>query len=68
MKFNRWINGLISATLFVVLGIPILLIIKGNFNYEKDIPAVIGLAIGGFIAWAFVIPAIRKIRSGKEKD
>jgi Na+/H+ antiporter NhaA len=69
MKFNKWINGLISAILFFLAGIVVRLLAEGSFKFNdsEDLSTVIGLAIGGFISWAFIIPVLKK--SGpKNKD
>ncbi|WP_054636098.1 hypothetical protein [Thalassobacillus sp. C254] len=57
-------NGLISAAMFA--GIAILF---GYFVYEEiRWGYVIGLSIGGFISWCFIIPWMNKRRVKKEQE
>ncbi|MGR9049645.1 hypothetical protein ACQ4XT_13550 [Halobacillus faecis] len=54
-------NGLLSAIAFAIMAI-----LFGYFFYgEIDWQNVIGLSIGGFISWYFIIPKISKRKMRK---
>ena len=60
---QRLKNGLISALMFAITAV-----LFGFFAYgEVRWQAVIGLSLGGFIAWFFLIPRMNKKRAEKEK-
>ncbi|MGV2622438.1 UNVERIFIED_CONTAM: hypothetical protein N8J90_14680 [Halobacillus marinus] len=60
---ERMKNGMISAITFAVFAVLFGYYVGGEIRWEN----VTGLAIGGFISWAFIIPRIRKLRGRKEE-
>ena len=59
---QRLKNGLISVLMLITA------VLFGFFVYgEVKWQTVIGLSLGGFIAWFFIIPRMNKKRAEKEK-
>ncbi|AKG04465.1 hypothetical protein AAV35_006470 [Salimicrobium jeotgali] len=56
-------NGLLSAMVFAVISMSFSYFVEGEIRWNN----VIGLAIGGFVSWYFIIPRINKKRADKKK-
>ncbi|WP_345240633.1 hypothetical protein [Pontibacillus salipaludis] len=54
---KRTKDGIISALVFAVVAILFGYFIYGEIKWS----AVIGLMIGGFISWYFIIPKVNKL-------
>ncbi|WP_377890256.1 hypothetical protein [Alkalihalobacillus sp. R86527] len=59
---ERMKNGIISAITFAGIALLIGYFIYGEIKWQY----VIGLSIGGFLSWYFIIPKLSKQRARKK--
>ncbi|MCE7792183.1 hypothetical protein K8O68_07060 [Salipaludibacillus sp. CUR1] len=60
---ERLRDGLISAATFAITAILVGYFLFGEIRWQN----VIGLSIGGFISWYYIVPRIHKRREEKNR-